>query len=270
MAHNPHPKLQAVNTGLVARHANGQLDWTGEVRLIPERLDIPLHWQKPRRIFVNSLGDLFHESVPDAWIDQVYAVMLEAEMREQGHIFQVLTKRAERMHAYFAGRPWPRVFAIIKQRYGRHFGAGRLWSPESVWLGVSVENQATADKRIPWLLQTPAMIRFVSYEPALGEVNFCSLDGGQGYRYSALSAGIPFGHYQYNAALDWIIVGGESGPHARPCHARWIADLVEQCAIAEVAVWVKQDSGRRSGMQGRLPDHIWKRKEFPRGGGRIP
>src|SRR3989304_4666674 len=124
--------------------------WTGEVRFVEEALDLPLRWKKPRRIFVNSMSDLFHEKVADEWIDRIFHVMWQATQ----HVFQVLTKRPERMLDYMsnpntpAGKPLP-----------------------NVWLGVSVENQETADERIPLLLQTPAAVRFLSVEPLLSEVN---------------------------------------------------------------------------------------------------
>ena len=125
-----------------------------DVRLHYARLDHPLHWKKPRRIFVNSMSDLFHEDIPRDFIDAVWSTMAEAKW----HIFQILTKRPERMLAFMEDR----------KRKG--------WKADwlNIWLGVSVEDQATADERIPLLLQTAAAVRFVSYEPALGPVDFHS------------------------------------------------------------------------------------------------
>jgi protein gp37 len=210
--------------------------WTGEMRLIDSALDLPLRWTRPRRIFVNSTSDLFHEAVPDDWIDRVFAVMaLTPE-----HTFQVLTKRPERAQRYFThdegfgrwgyiehrarqmldrlGRPQPRNQTLA------HYG-GRNFP--HVWLGTSVEDQTTADARIPHLLATPASVRFISAEPLLGPV-----DAG---------VGLP-GKFDDNLTpgLDWIIVGGESGPGARPMHPDWARFLRDQCAAAGVAFFMKQ------------------------------
>ena len=125
--------------------------WTGKVELIESKLEEPLHWKKPRRVFVNSMSDLFHESLPDDAILEVFRVMQDCPQ----HIFQVLTKRPENMRRFMA--EWE----------GESIWEGPV---QNVWLGVSVEDQKTADERIPLLLQTPAAVRFVSYEPALGPV----------------------------------------------------------------------------------------------------
>ena len=172
---NPHPKIAADFAGLVERHGNGQLDWTGEVRLLEDRLTLPLRWKKPRRIFVNSMSDLFHESVPNAWIDEIFAVMALCPQ----HTFQILTKRAERMQSYFAINHaflFDRIdeASTVYDACHANLDAAGRWPLPNVWLGVSVENQATADERIPWLLRTPAAVRFVSYEPALAAVDFSS------------------------------------------------------------------------------------------------
>jgi len=182
--------------GLTKKTKSGEIHWTGEVRLVESVLDKPLHWQKPSRIFVNSMSDLFHDRVKDEWIDRIFAIMATACQ----HTFQVLTKRPARMvdyaHALADGRRGlPPVWDERQQRE-------RHWEglPPNVWLGASVEDQTTADERIPLLLQTPAAIRWVSYEPALGPVDFSSwlADG-----------------------LDWIVVGGESGPGARRFDLAW-------------------------------------------------
>jgi len=158
---------------------NGKPVWTGEVRLWPAALDQPLRWKRPRRIFVNSMSDLFHEGLRDDQIDQVFAVMALASQ----HTFQVLTKRPERMLSYCAElherRAVPVSLALHRvpgERSPRDVGAvedainaGPL---PNVWLGVSAEDQQRADERIPLLLQTPAAVRFVSYEPALGPIDF--------------------------------------------------------------------------------------------------
>lgn len=208
------------------------------VRLHPDRLDIPLRWKKPRRIFVNSLSDLFHENVPDEFIDQVFAVMAQAEQ----HTFQILTKRPERMLPYML-RPSSRVPDIRQAGFGlfgRRFmeGVARAWPLPNVWLGVSVENQRMADERIPLLLDTPAAVRFLSVEPLLEEVDLRRIRGNLGGSNDLLIDTLG-GHYAGAwhgretrllsgdpscARIDWVIVGGESGG---PEHRR----LVERCPI---------------------------------------
>lgn len=157
-----------------------------DVRCHPERLDQPLRWRKSRRVFVNSMSDLFHEDVPDEFIDKVFGVMALAPL----HTFQVLTKRPERARAYLTARNDPTGVLPIRRASSEFMAAAghptEPWSMPlaNVWLGVSVEDQATADERIPLLLDTPAAVRFVSYEPALGPVDFGAwlpggFDGGQ-------------------------------------------------------------------------------------------
>lgn len=206
--------------------------WTGRVRTVSEMLERPLRWRKPRRVFVNSMSDLFHEDVPFEFVDRVYDVMCKAPQ----HTFQILTKRPERMVAFFN-----------EQEEGGH--PLRPFLP-NVWLGTSVENQAAADERIPHLLRTPAAIRFLSCEPLLGPVDLrpyvTSLDGmlacpACGYRTNTFGR-CPNDHSELvrDFGVDWVIIGGESGPGARPCDVRWIRDLVRQCREAGVAPFVKQ------------------------------
>jgi protein gp37 len=195
--------------------------WTGRVELIPSKLDEPLHWKKPRRVFVNSMSDLFHEALTNGQINRVFSVMARAPQ----HTFQVLTKRPARMADYFA---WARVAnATVK-----------VWPLPNVWLGVSVEDQATADERIPLLLQTPAAVRWVSYEPALGPVDFEAIRvplAGESYMVrSALHAtdGLNRCDGIDQSRLDWIVVGGESGPGARPFDVGWAYYTIAQCRLA--------------------------------------
>lgn len=229
---------------------NGAID----LRLYTDRLEQPLRWKKPRRVFVNSLSDLFHEDVPDAFIDQVFAVMALSRR----HTFQILTKRAPRMLAYMASAGlaqrvavemchtpgWDRVpaiddFANVTWRMDaseRPIPAGLVtWPLLNVWLGVSVENQRFADERIPLLLQTPAAVRFISAEPLLGPVDFSG---------SCLEWLAPFkdtdASLNRSPRLDWVIVGGESGPGARPFDVGWARSIVRQCQSADVPVFVKQ------------------------------
>lgn len=212
-----------------------------DVRCHPERLDQPLRWTKPRRIFVNSMSDLFHEDVPDDFIDRVFAVMALTP----SHTYQVLTKRPERMLNYMTegdgfGR-WGfidgRARQILRAFNGREIPTGKiLLGPlPHVWLGVSVEDQETADARIPLLLQTPAAVRFLSCEPLLGPVDLNHMWSKQVQR-AAIGQYIPG---MYNK-LNWVIVGGESGPKARPFSVDAADAIVRQCAAANVPCFVKQ------------------------------
>lgn len=222
-----------------------------DVECHPARLAAPLSWKKPRRVFVNSMSDLFHEDVPFEFIDEVFAVMA---LRTR-HTFQVLTKRPERMREYMSGDRTgvlEQAFETVANRHGDVAGSvahenvqARGWPPPNVWLGVSVEDQATADERIPLLLETPAALRWVSYEPALGPVDFRCVKVGASrslYRANALT-----GDGFDGRPLDWIVVGGESGPGARPFDIEWARSTVRQCKDAGVACFVKQLGARVTG-----------------------
>jgi len=222
--------------GLVRTHANGEPRWTGEIKLLPEQLDQPLRWRRQRRIFVNSMSDLFHEGVPDEFIDRTFAVMALATR----HTFQILTKRPDRMLAYMQSRAksadfWKRA---VPNGYALEWeGISLVPFPlPNVWLGVSVENQATADERIPLLLQTPAAVRFLSVEPLLEAVD---LNKAGALGLEVLPDGSATDLYADNP-VDWVIVGGESGPHARACNVAWIRSIVEQCKAVGCPVFVKQ------------------------------
>ena len=212
--------------GLVRINNSGERmpQWNGEVRLIEEHLLDPLKWKKSRRIFVNSMSDLFHENMPDEWIDRIFAVMALCPQ----HTFQVLTKRPERMLKYFYLSTDNREEAIGSQALdisaGKHSGILELPLP-NVWPGVSVENQKTADERIPLLLQTPAAVWFISAEPLLEMIDIYQYLGG---------ARNPI------RGLNWVIVGGESGPKARPMHPDWVRSLRDQCQAAGVSFFFKQ------------------------------
>jgi protein gp37 len=205
-----------------------------------DRLSLPLSWRGPRTVFVNSMSDLFHSAVPDEFIDQVFAVMALSRK----HTFIVLTKRPERMRAYFFDDSVnDRVADATAHMYDRHGGefcgwaTGPMfeWAPlPNVWLGVSIEDQPTADQRIPLLLQTPAAVRAVSYEPALGPVNFREVACREDWHIDAFDTPDP------SCRIHWAIVGGESGPQARPCDVAWIRSTVQQCKTAGVPVFVKQ------------------------------
>jgi protein gp37 len=275
---------------------NGHASWTGKVEFVEKHLLDPLKWNfvhsedctksfadgkdycdcRQNRIFVNSMSDLFHENVPLAWIDRIFAVMAICPK----HVFQVLTKRPARMLEYFQ-RPllcgdisaaaariieahWPR---LRRMPHGFRWsvdepgvcrisgGVGEYWPLANVWLGVSVENQAAADERIPLLLKTPAAVRFISAEPLLGAVDLNSSLGGtrwlggqrgcSGTHCGVGSSDCPCERHHHHddrcgAGLDWVICGGESGPGARPMHPAWPQIMQGQCERAGVPFFFKQ------------------------------
>lgn len=217
-----------------------------KVQLMKDRLTLPLKWKKPRTVFVNSVSDLFHQAVPFHFIDQVFAVMALTPQ----HTYQVLTKRPERMAEYFSTRdvfvaeppeeipPWGSehpAIGVDKRTYHQH-------PLPNVWLGTSVENQATAKERIPHLLKCPAAIRFLSCEPLLGPVEIAEyMRNGFGDCGCSnceegffCKKGMPF------HGIDWVIAGGESGKHARPMHSAWACSLRDQCADAGIPFFFKQ------------------------------
>lgn len=216
--------------GLAKQNAAGKPIWTGKVVDVPSHLNDPIKWRaKPRRIFVNSMSDLFHESVPDETILRIFDVM----QRAPGHIYQCLTKRAERMHQFM----W------------RHFYEANL---PQVWLGVSVENQACADERIPLLMDTPGVsVRWLSCEPLLGPVDL-----------SAFTEKPP----------SWVVVGGESGPRSRVMEMSWALDIAAWTKRAGVGLFMKQlgevlakaqgATTKKGDVMGDFPEAL-QRREFP-------
>ncbi len=240
--------------------------WTGKVALIPDQLDWPLRWKgskkakaegRPSRIFVNSTSDLFHEKLSDEDIDKVFAVMALAPQ----HTFQILTKRADRMRAYFAAEhPAPNVKAwqarvseaidvLVPDRTSASVDAKSAvvhHAPlPNVWLGVSTENQDAADERIPHLLKTPAAVRFISAEPLIGPIDLTMIPTGEKVGDNVLCENALTGppDMQPGEWLDWVITGGESGDGARPMHPAWARSLRDQCAEAGVAFFFKQWGG---------------------------
>jgi protein gp37 len=273
------------------------LPWTPEnaaanVTLRPERLTAPLRWTRPRRIFVNSMSDLFHELVPDAFIDQVFSIMALAT----GHTFQVLTKRPERMREYLTtgflgdGRE-----ALVREaiRKRKDWNVPQIqafhatWPLPNVWLGTSVENQHWADVRIPELLATPAAVRFLSMEPLLGPVELreewlqCPDCRGRGWYLPNFAAhhvepcarcqrlarrvGVQLGDGKYarpGNRLAWLIVGGESGPIHRAMDPEWVRAIRDQATAAGIPFLFKQWGGRTSKAGGReLDGRTWD--EYP-------
>lgn len=293
----------------LTRKVNGKAVWTGKMRLVEAALALPLRWTKPRRIFVNSMSDLFHEDVPDDWIDRVFAVMALAPH----HTFQVLTKRPARMREWFEERWQPTLAQRIEcpglpaidmpaqaegdDRHERVYQAAgefldldtvsdRFWNPDgsrkwpgwplpNVWLGVSAEDQRRADERVPDLLATPAAVRFVSAEPMLGPIDFEAMPFAEGdprHRWSALTGqAIMYatgedGHPDFTVRmttpikprLDWIIVGGESGPGARPMHPDWARHIRDACAASSVAFHFKQWGSWKPELDRELQDPDWR------------
>lgn len=244
-----------------------------DVQLHPDRLDAPLRWRRPRRVFVNSMSDLFHKAVPDEFLDRVFAVMALCPQ----HTFQVLTKRPERMRSWFARDEkadalvaWQMGLMVAEKDWAHgHEIANSFrrggWPLPNVWLGVSVEDQARADERIPLLLQTPAVIRFLSVEPLLGPVAFP----------------LPCQESVFWGGIRWVIVGGESGgPPERaliyratnggrwsygvkPEALTWVRSLRDQTTLAGVPFFFKQWGGVTPKAGGRLlDDRMWD--EYPR------
>ncbi|MEA3044535.1 MAG: hypothetical protein QOH47_2373 [Sphingomonadales bacterium] len=230
--------------------------WTGEVRANETALLQPLRWRRPRMIFWNAHGDLFHPNVPEAWIDRQFAVMAMSPQ----HTHQVLTKRPDRMRAYFDRMQephkhlswvndddWDGAWTVLAHALEDmdidHRGMQLDWPLPNVWLGVSVEDQKRADERIPDLLATPAAVRFLSCEPLLGPLDLRTIDvsGDEeiaplGWRWlDRLEDGEPEW-----PRVDWVICGGESGPKARPMHPGWARSLRDQCAAAGVPFFFKQ------------------------------
>jgi protein gp37 len=197
-----------------ARTVNGAPHWVKPAELIESKLSEPLHWRTPRRVFVASSADIFHEALSDHARDLIFTAMNAANQ----HTYQILTKRPKEMLRY----------VTAPERRTGWLSVCARWPLPNVWLGVSCEDQATADVRIPLLLQTPAALRFVSLEPLLGLIDLL---------YSAFD-----GAESFNAmgGLSWAIVGGESGPKARPCNVEWVRSLRDQCRTAGCAVFLKQ------------------------------
>jgi protein gp37 len=189
-----------------------------DLRLVPDKLEEPLRWRRPQRIFVNSMSDLFHEGVPEDYIEAVVEVMKRADW----HIYQVLTKRSERMAS------------LLQSRFR---SAAKL---AHIWWGVSVENRKQGLPRIDSLRSSPSEIRFLSIEPLLEDLGSINLKG-----------------------IDWVIVGGESGPGSRPMKAEWVRHIRDQCKEEEVPFFFKQWGGVHKKEAGRTLDGR-THNDFPR------
>ena len=187
----------------LTRKSGGRAKWTGHLSLDYSALTVPEAWKKPRRVFVNSMSDLFHEDVPVSFIEAVWDVM----RRTPQHTYQILTKRPERMREVITTATTPVL--------------------TNVWLGTSVENSSTID-RLDQLRQVPARVRFVSFEPLLGSVREASLSD-----------------------IHWAIVGGESGPNARPMNPEWVEEIFDLCQYSGAAFFFKQWGGKNKKATGR-------------------
>jgi protein gp37 len=253
--------------------------WTRKVALVPEKLAEPLSWRKPGRVFANSMSDLFHEELSNEDIAAVFGVMAAAP-----HLtFQVLTKRAQRMHDWFrwiaSESPWNRCIhaasAAIHEDPPRRFAEesigpfGGAWPLPNVHLGVSVEDQKRAEERIPFLLDTPAAVRWLSLEPQLGLIDLTRVDAfkpprwptslpgevktyldvlrGEGLRPSWTGVSV---ETHVDARIAWVVQGGESGHGARPFDLAWARSIRDQCARAEVPYFFKQAGARPSEASG--------------------
>lgn len=314
MTHRLEKMGAAKYAGLTVLNKAGDRHFNGVVRTHEEALTIPLKWKKPRRIFVNSMADLFHDGVPFEFVDRVFAVMALCPQ----HTFIILTKRPERMAEYFETRSLGDVIGSLRNidavsgsidRYvgdeyqtddllcGTRSGVGGYCEPAvrdkprlpqsfplpNVILGVSAENQAALDERLPHLLRTPAACRALSLEPLLGEIDIGFdreiltdlMDNDPSHprderfrgRYPFAQTAIPEDAITRRKHwLGWVIVGGESGPDARPMHPQWARDIRDQCQAAGVPFFFKQWGGankKRAGreLDGRTHDDMPRRMQ---------
>lgn len=277
-------------TRLVGKPGYSGLPWTPEnaatnVVLRPDRLDLPLRWRKPRMVFVNSMSDLFHELVPDDFILSVFDVMnrstynggagmgrIRDENRE-GHTFQVLTKRPDRMRAFVSRLRFDPSSGLSLD------GPGFQFTNPDIWLGTSVENQHWADVRIPELVQTPAVVRFLSCEPLLGRLSIepwlwltgPSTAGPWSDALGRNRGGGGIGGQMMSSVasgdIGWVIVGAESGASRRPYDMTWAREIRDECAGSETAFFYKQSGAFKSGHHPYLTDSdgtCWEWHQYPR------
>lgn len=232
-SHNPKAPIEYKNV------VTDSGTWNGQTAFVKSVLEKPLHWRKPCRVFVGSMTDLFHPSTPFEWIDKIINIMAQTP-----HLtYQILTKRPERMYDYITHNMWLTNDPM-----------------EHVWFGVTVENQDQAEARIPFLLDTPAAVRFVSIEPMLGPVDLkhVTLDLGPRYELDWLDAlrgmrGTGSILHTATEKLDWVICGGETGPGARPMWEPWARDLMEQCKTAGVPFFFKKWGSYKGPDDWRIP-----------------
>lgn len=277
LASNPHPWVRDAFGGLVKCGLGQRLDWTGTVRCLPERLAQPLRWRKPRGIFVCGMSDLFHSHVPDEFIAAVFAVMAACPQ----HTFVVLTKRPERMAHLLSGAWSIADLDWFTRTFPLRDRPSQAWPLPNIWLGVTVESQEQADRRIPLLLQVPAAVRWLSVEPMLGPIDLTKAlslppmcpDCGGVRRWDWPAGGcldslcVSCGRRGANEDvhvrpdyLNWVVCGGETGPDARPMDETWARSLKEQCSSAGVAFFMKQ-MARKAPIPSDLM--IWDFPELP-------
>jgi protein gp37 len=213
-----------------------------DVQIRADKVNTPLTWRKPVRVFVNSMSDLFHDQVDQAWIADIFAVIAASPR----HTFQLLTKRHARMRNLLNDPAW------VEEARSRALGKGLpaadwTWPLPNLWLGVSVENQKWADIRIPALTQTPAAVRFLSCEPLLGPVwirehiwQACACCEGEGHDEACPRCADAHCDSGHTRQIDWVIVGGESGRNARAMHPDWARSLRDQCTENHVPFFFKQ------------------------------
>lgn len=217
--------------GIATKNRQGVAAFNGTINLDEDELKRPYSWKKPRMVFVNSMSDLFHKDVPTKFIVDTFKVMRDNPQ----HIFQVLTKRPERAAA---------LWSSLLHRIGGEW-------PANVWMGTSVENQETADLRIPELLKIPAAVHFLSMEPLLGPVDLDLSGKNYGMDYD-----------NWSQCIDWVIVGGESGANARPMHPEWVRSLRDQCVDAGTPYFFKQWGNTLPFDQEDSYDSGWQNKTY--------
>jgi protein gp37 len=221
--------------------ANAQVEWV----FVEKAIEALLKRKQPAKVFVGDMTDLFHPRVPDVWLDRICAVAWLCP-----HLtLQVLTKQADRLCAYMQQADWGEAANDLTDRYIRRLegplylmGEARPPLP-NLYVGVTAGNQRMVDKRIPWLLKTPAAVRYLSVEPLLEAIRLEP--------------------YLTTGQIHHVVIGGESGPRRRPMKLAWLESLVAQCQAAQVPVYIKQDSALRPGQQGHIPDVLWGLKQFP-------
>jgi len=214
------------------------------VTLHPDRLKQPLRWRKPRRVFVCSMGDLFHEKVPESYVDEILEIIAACPQ----HTFLVLTKRPQNIER--------KLYEVTEETPIHELGGGDYLP--NLWLGVTVEHQEAAEQRIPILLEMPAAVRWVSCEPLLGPVDLSKwLRGHARYDTDRNGRPIPQPCGSVTPRLDWVVIGGETGPQARPMDPAWARAIRDQCRAAGVPLFLKQMSKRA-----RIPPDLMVR-EFP-------
>ncbi|MCP4897593.1 MAG: phage Gp37/Gp68 family protein [bacterium] len=229
------PKTRDRYEGVAEFDAKRRPRWLS-VKCHPDRLDDPSHWRKPRIIGVSFMGEMFHPEVPEAFIADVFDIVEACPQ----HQFLFLTKQAGRMHRVLMN---PRA-----QTMPLHFSEKTGEPLPNAWLGVTVENQKAAEERMLFLLDTPAAVHWVSYEPALGPVDFTSISIIEADSIGSMSPAVSLdalrGHVRgpddMIAKLDLVIAGGESGHYARPMHPRWARDSRDQCQAAGTCFYFKQ------------------------------